>query len=231
MKIFKKMLLATLLTHVSMSDALPSNQFYASLEAGIFKGQFNSKYLDQTDLIPQNISESLMQNGYSGGLALGYTHSFNSHYFVGLELAGVKDGNSASFQSGAANTSFSDQIQMNSHVDFTVIPGVMTQSGFLPYIKVGISRASINDYLTSPVGYDPVMTNYNSSQTSYGFVAGLGLRYLLNDHSWLFVEENYHDYGSVNFSAFQNFSASYSHSAHIYSYATLIGASIALGNV
>ncbi len=228
MKILNRILVSSIfLIYSSFTDALPVNQFYVAVDAGIFKAQFNNKYLDQSDLIPQNITNSSMQNGYTGGLTLGYTRLLNTRYFMGFELSGNLDGNSALFQSGAANTAFSDQIQMNNHVDFTVIPGVMTQSGFFPYIKLGISRASINDNLTSPVGYDPIMTRFNSNQNSFGFVAGLGVRYLSSDHSWIYVEENYHDYGTVNFSAFQNFSANYSHSAHIYSYATLIGASYA----
>lgn len=227
MKILNKLVVSGFLIHASVVYAIPVNQFYGALQGGIFQAQFNSKYLDQSDLIPQNISNTLIQNGYTGGVTLGYTHLINTHYFFSLELTGNLDGNSASFQSGGANTAFSDQIQINNHIDFAVIPGIITQSAFFPYIKLGVSRAVVQDNLSSPVGYDPVMTAYNSNQVIYGFLAGLGVRYWINNRSWLFIEENYHDFGTVNLPSFQNFSANYTHSAHVYSYATLIGVSYA----
>lgn len=229
MKSLNKILIYILLTQVSVANATSSNQnqFYGAINGGILQTQFNSKYLDQTDIIPQNVSNSLIQNGYTGGLALGFTHLINPRYFFSLELSGNLDGNSALFESGASSTAFSDQIQINNNIDFSVMPGIITQSAFFPYFKLGVSRASIQDSLTSPVGYDPVMTQYNTNKTAYGFVTGLGVRYLLNNQSWLFIEANYHDYGTINFSSFDNFSASYTHSAHVYSYAAIIGASFA----
>jgi len=220
--------IATLFTlSTSLACAFSPNQFYGAVQAGIYRAQFNNKYLDQTDFIPQNISDSIMQNGYLGGLTIGYTRLINENYFIGAELTGNITGNSALYQTGAANTAFSDNIQINRSVDLTVTPGIITKSAFFPYVRVGVSRASVLDHLTSPVGYNPVMTQYNTNQNVNGFVAGLGVRYIINDRGWLFVETNYHDYGTVNFSSFQNFSASYSHSAHVYSYAALIGAAYA----
>jgi len=212
------------LTGASVSYAAPTNQFYGAIQGGIFEARFNNNYLDQTDLIPQNISDSLTQNGYTGGLALGYTRLINSRYFVDMELAGNVDGNSALYQSGAANTAFSDKVELDHHIDLTFAPGILTQSDFSPYLKLGISYASVRDYLTSPVGYDPITTQYNTHRNVFGFVTGLGVRYSITDRVKLFAETNYHDYGTLNFSSFQNFSANYTHSAHVYSYGVVLGA-------
>lgn len=216
--------IAPLIILTSNAFALPVNQFYGSLLAGIYQAQFNSSYLDQTDDIPANVSDTFMQNGYTGGVAIGYTHLINPSYFVSLELAGNWNGHTALYQNGGTSTSFSDSVSVDHQFDLTVIPGVVTASAFFPYIKLGISQGHISDSLTSPAGYDPVMTQYNSTKTVYGFVAGLGVRYAVNDRFSLSIETNYHDYGTVNFPSFQNFTATYSHSAHIYAYAAQLGA-------
>ncbi len=217
---------AIFLASVSVSHAnmaFPSDQFYAAIQGGIFQGQFDSRYVDQTDIIPQNISTTLTQNGYTGGLAIGYTHLVNARYFANIELAGNLDGNSALYQSGAANTAFSDKIELKYHFDLTVAPGIITHSDFSPYLKLGISYASVQDNLTSPVGYDPIMMQYNTHKNKWGFVGGLGVRYSITPRVKLFAEANYHDYGTINLSAFENFSATYSHSAHLYSYGAAMG--------
>ena len=40
----------------------------------------------------------------------------------------------------------------------------------------------------------------------------------------LFASADYHDYGTVNFSTFQNYSAAYTHSSKVFSYDVLAGA-------
>lgn len=212
------------LISTSTTYAVPAHQFYGAIQAGVFRAQFNNKYSDQTDIIPQNITNASMQNGYSGGLTLGYTHTLNANYFVSIDLSGDLDGNSALYQSGATNTAFSDTININHHIDLSFMPGVISLSRFYPYLKIGISYASITDHLNSPVGYEPIFTDYSSHKNSLGLVLGMGVRYIVNDHLWLFVETNYHDYGSTHLTSFQNFTASYTHSAHLYSYGTLLGA-------
>lgn len=214
-------------TCISHARAIPNNQFYGSVQGGIFQARFNSNYLDQTDVIPQNISNSLTQNGYTGGLAVGYTRLLGSRYLFNLELAGNLDGNSALYQSGAANTAFSDKIELNHHIDLSVAPGIITASDFFPYLKLGVSYASVRDYVSSPVGYDPIMMQYNSNKNIWGLVAGLGMKYRATEHVGIFAEADYHDYGTLNLSPFQNFSANYTHSARIFSYSIVVGATYA----
>ena len=84
---------------------------------------------------------------------------------------------------------------------------------------------TIQDYLTSPVGFLATNTNFNSHETSFGVVAGLGVSKLISDHVSIFTEATYRDYGSVTFKNFQNFTANYTHTAHIYASDVVLGAS------
>lgn len=62
-------------------------------------------------------------------------------------------------------------------------------------------------------------------QQGIGFAAGIGVTKSIIDTLSIFTEANYHDYGSVSFLGVSNFSANYSHSAHIYSYDAVVGVS------
>ena len=210
--------------HAENLYSTSQGHLYASLDAGIMQANFNANYLDQTDIIPQNISESILQNGYTGGVALGYSRLFREKYFLGAELSAYFNSHSAMYESGAATAAFSDKIKFKNTMDLTVVPGIITNDSSFPYIKLGLSYASLSDYLTSPVGYNPVITNYNASKNAFGFVAALGIKRALTAKTVLFTEVNYHDLGTLQWPSFQNFSAEYSHSAHLCSYALVLGA-------
>jgi opacity protein-like surface antigen len=199
------------------------NTYYVAADLGIFQAQFHSSYMDQTDIIPQNIAESFQQNGYTGGLQIGYSRLITSQYYLGAELAGSYDSHSANFQAGAANTTFSDTVHINNHFDITLVPGVMLNDSTSVYLKVGFTRASVHDSLISPAGFTPTITRYTQNTNANGFVAGLGLEKFLCDKVSIFTEGNYRDYGTINFSNLQNFSAAYTNSSHVYTYDLLLG--------
>ncbi|MDR3478475.1 MAG: outer membrane beta-barrel protein [Gammaproteobacteria bacterium] len=223
----KKIQLLVGFTSVALSSialALPTQPFYVAVNAGIFQGSFDAAYRDQTDLIPQNIAQTLQQHGYSEGLAVGYQRPFRNQYLLGAELSANLDSHNASYQSGAANTSFSNSTQIKNHFDLTFVPGVMLGSTVEGYVKLGLSYASLQDNLTSPVGYTPTMTRFNSNKSVVGFAGGIGVKKFVTEQVSVYVEGDYHDYGSVSFANFQNFTASYTHNAHIYSYGMMLGA-------
>lgn len=207
----------------SASHAAMNSGVYVAADAGIFQASFNQRYLDQTDVIAQNIGESVQQHGYTAGLAVGYQKWICSQYFLGAELSGNLDSREATFQSGASTTAFSDSIQVRNHIDLTFVPGMLLGNSMTAYLKLGISSASINDNLSSPVGFIPTSTVYNSTRRVTGFAAGIGVSKYLTQKISLFVEANYHDYGRVSFPSFQNFSASYTHTAQIYTYGAIAG--------
>jgi opacity protein-like surface antigen len=198
--------------------------FYVAVDAGIFQGAFSHTYTDQSDIISQNISESVQQRGYTEGLAIGYSTLFKEDYLLGAELSANFDSHNAVFQSGASTAAFSDATQIRNHFDLTFVPGIVLSHSIAAYAKLGISFASLRDNLSSPEGTTPTMSSFNSSRTARGFAGALGIKKEITDNVFLFVEGDYHDYGTINFSDFQNFTASYSHSAHVYSYAMVLGA-------
>lgn len=203
--------------------------YYVAANVGIFEGAFSNTYNDLTDVIAQNISEAVQQRGYTTGLALGYSKLVRDKYFLGAELSGNVNSFNATFQSGASSTAFTDTAQIIHQFDLTFVPGILLSSTIESYLKLGVSYGVIQDTVTSPVGYTPVSTRYTSNVNTYGFAAGLGVKKFLSDTVSLFVEGNYHDYGNVSFSNFQNFSATYNHTSHIYSYAAVIGAAANFG--
>lgn len=204
--------------------AMPNKHFYAAVDAGVFQANFATDYLDKTDVISQNISESVLQNGYTGGVALGYIQLINHHYFLGGEVSSHFNSSAANYQSGAATAAFSDTLQLYNYFDFTLVSGIVANSAFSPYLKLGLSYALIQDNLVSPLGYTPALATYHSTNNTLGFTAGLGITYPLNEKISIFSEFNFHDYGTLNFTDFQNFTADYTHSAHLCSYNLSVGA-------
>jgi opacity protein-like surface antigen len=205
----------------SLND--PRAPFYVAAKAGVFQANFNSSYLDQTDVIPQNIAQSFPQNGYTEGLAIGFSKLFYNQYLLGLEFAGSYDSHNANFQAGASTAAFSDTVRIKNHFDLTVVPGIMLNDSTEAYLKLGMSRMNVQDTLVSPVGFTPTITSVSSTASANGFVAGLGFAKAIVKNTSIFVEGNYRDYGTVNFTGFQNFTASYTNSSHVYTYDAAVG--------
>jgi opacity protein-like surface antigen len=223
----RKLVYAFCLTALALYSTAFANSrqsLYLAADAGIFQANFDNKFLDQADVIPQHIVQPTTQHGYSGGLAAGYRYLFNPLVFIGGELSGHLDGHSAALQTGAAASAFSDVVQIKNHVDLTFVPGLKLSETVAAYLKIGVSYASLQDSLISPAGYIPTSTVTNSNKSSVGFAAGLGFQKQINPSAVLFTEANYHDYGTISFPGFQNFSSMYSHTAHVYSYDVLLGA-------
>lgn len=213
---------STTFATTNSTNSFQAHPIYVSVNAGIFKGNFNSSYTDLTDVYQQNISQSVQQNGYTEGFALGYSKLLQQQYLVGVELSANFNSQHANLQAG---TSIADTTQIKNNIDLTFVPGILLNNSLAAYLKLGVSRASLQDKLTSPAGFSPVVTNFNSSPSVTGFAAGLGIKKFITEHVAIFTEGNYHDYGTVNFSQFQNFMANYSHSSRVYSYSVVIGAS------
>ncbi|MDP1573666.1 MAG: hypothetical protein Q8L78_01845 [Coxiellaceae bacterium] len=219
--------LVLLSTFVFSCTALASQNhpFYIAADGGIFQGSFNNQYFDQTDAIAQNFQQTVLQNGYTGGIALGYHHGFtNRRYGLGIELSGHGDTNKATFQEGASSAAFSDTTQINAHMDLTLVPTLYFTKSLNAFLKFGMSLAWIQDNLISPVGNTAAMTTYANSNATLGAALGLGIAKKIAKRFKLYTEADYHDYGTTHFPAFQNFTATYTHASHIYSYDVVCGA-------
>lgn len=204
--------------------ATTNQYFYLSGDTGIFQAIMNQDYQDETDVIGNNIEQPVDQNGYTVGVALGYKYQWRTLYSLGAELSGNLDTQNATYKNGAAGNAFSDATKLQYHVDLTIVPGINLTDTVLGYLKLGVSYASIRDEVTSPTGVFANYVDFNARADAIGFAAGLGVSKEICKHFLLFTEANYHDYGSVDFDDFENFSATYSHSTHVYSYDVVVGA-------
>lgn len=196
---------------------------YFDVNAGIFQGNFDASYKDQTDVIPQPIAETVTQHGYTYGAGIGYRLVVKNDLLIGIELAGNIDTNKGRYDSGSSSTAFQDATQITHNIDILFTPGILITDTFSSYLKLGWSWAAVEDALTSPVGFAPAITGYNSNRNATGFAAGIGFKKYITPGFSVFTEYNYHDYGVVNFTNFTNFTADYTHSAHIYGQSVVLG--------
>jgi outer membrane immunogenic protein len=197
--------------------------FYAGINAGIFTGDFDNVYFDQTSTIAQNVQKDVSQRGYTGGVQLGYRKYLRHGYFVGVEALANADSNNATLREGAQALTFSDKTQFSGHADFVLVPGLTLTKTVSAYAKLGLSVARIRDNVVSPVGSLSTITSYSGVSNPLGFAAGLGVSKNVCRHISLFAEADYHDYGTVTFQNFQNYSAIYTHATHVHSYSVVMG--------
>ncbi len=212
---------------LSSSAFAHHGHFYTAADVGIFTADFDNAYIQQpfTGIsVFQNFQDVALQNGYTGGLELGYSRRFHHRYFWGAEVSGNINSRAAVYQAGVQSSSFYDKTRINGNMDFDFVPGIKLTRTISAFMKLGVSIAWIKDNLTSPVGYFATMTNYSNANTAVGFAAGLGVSKLISKHWSLFSEADYHDYGTINFVSFQNYSYSYAHSTRAYSYDVVAGA-------
>src|SRR3990167_8415272 len=166
-----------------------NNPFYIAAGAGIMSANFNLKYNDLLDVIPQNFANSVSQNGYTGGLAVGYSHLVFERYLIGLELSGnALTNNYAKLYQGSSSAAFNDTLQLKYFVDLDIVPGILLTDSVAAHLKLGLSNASVYDSLTSPTGLIPGITNYHYTKTQVGFAAGLGVKKYLSSHWSVFSE-------------------------------------------
>jgi opacity protein-like surface antigen len=168
------------------------------------------------------------QNGYSGGVAIGYHKSFLNEYFIGGELSASAPTDEASFASGASSTAFNDKLSIGGNIDLSLISGFALTDSTSVYARIGLSYAAISTEINTPTGFTPSYVNSSSSRNKFGGGFGLGFKKFVTTNTALFTEYQYHDYGTVNFPNFQNFTATYSHSARVYTQNLIIGLAYAL---
>lgn len=214
MKYFKVSLsvLVTYLVILSPSFAFSLNNYYISGALGNFQANFNFLDKDRSDAIKQDIAESIQQNAYDVGLAIGYTQEI-CQYHIGFEFAGHYVTGSARYRSGAATAAFKDKMKIHYYLDALFVPGISITDSLIAYLKLGLSLARIEDTLSSPAGFLPVYTSYHSQSNEFGFVGGLGVKQRITPNIFIYAEYLYHDYQTAQFERFMNFSAHYSHQA------------------
>lgn len=194
--------------------ATASGPWYLSASGSVFQGQFNTQYNDQTDAIQQNLRQSVQQNGYLGSIAAGYLHTCHNNYLLGGELSISGTTSTALYSAGAASNAINDKTSIPYFADLALLAGFVLSDSTYLYAKIGFSYAAIDSNLNSPTGFIPSYIQANATRYAPGGVFGLGLKKMINSHVAVYGEYNYHDYATVDFANFQNFTATYSHTVH-----------------
>ncbi len=144
---------------------------------------------------------------------------------MGGEFSANYQSGNARFASGAATSAFNDKIYLNRSLELAIIPGVFITDTTALYGRVGASYASLTNRLNSPAGFVPVTVNTNSNSNIVAGTLGVGIKKFVTNNIAIFSEYNYHDYGTMDFPDFINFTATYSHAVRIYSQEITFGAS------
>lgn len=191
------------------------SSFYLAAAGGVSQATFNSIYQDKTDIIQQNIADTVAQEGYTTSIAAGYKKYFHHLYSLGLELSANIYTSDAVFKSGAATTAFTDTSKLRQSADVNFLSGLLVTPNIETYLKIGVSVAHVEDTLTTPVGYLPILVTHHSTKNVGGLVAGLGLRMWLNARTAVFAEYTNRQYSKIPFANFTNFTAAYTHTAKL----------------
>jgi opacity protein-like surface antigen len=200
----------------------PCHAFYIAGDVGIYQAYLNTRYNDVTDLIPANSALSLSQNGYSYGVAIGYSRRVGEWALLGAEASGTFHTTYAYYANAGG---YNNTIKIKNNADIVFVPGMFLTDTIASYLKIGISTAHISNYVTSQVGFVPVVTNFSSSFNVLGAAFGIGIKKYICPDFAIFSEYSYHDFGNRNLAHFTNFTASYVETAHIYTNELLVGAS------
>lgn len=186
--------------------------FYVGLNAGVFQSIFQLNYSDLTNAFPNNTNVNINQQGYTGGLALGYRWMYSPNYFLGYELQGSFDTNNTSY---AAQT-ITEQVSGKYHFDLTLDPGMRLAGNTFGYLKIGASYGYFKDQVNAPTGVFPTYVNTSKSHWLWGFVLGIGATKAITRNLMLFAEYNYRDFGNYNLPNFTAYTTTYSHTNRVY---------------
>ena len=213
-------------SHILASNSLDiQHEIYLTANAGIFTGNFNNNYTDTTDLIPIDVAGvSVVQNGATGGIGLGYNAILADKYLLGAAIVQNFNSKQITFSTGSNGMVLSDTSSINNNLDIIIKPGIKITERFAAYLNGGLSLAYLKNNLVSLANYIlPAYTTYNNNKHLIGYVVGIGAKFDLMQHVGVFAEYNYRDYGTVSLPNFDNLTATYSRSGRITTNAVTCG--------
>ena len=146
----------------------------------------------------QLIDPTKLKNSMNFGVALGYGITNN----VRAELA-INHFQNFKYQATNkqhANVSYKQKISstsafINGYYD------IKEMNGFIPYVTIGFgfSKNKAGDFSTNVKGKTPHIDPKGKTQTEFGYNAGAGLAYNLNEHVTLdLINYKYYDLGQVS---------------------------------
>lgn len=185
---FKTSLLcASLLVGVSTAAMADFSGFYIGPQVSYtwMNTTASTTSAGETDSVPS------YPNGFSLGPHVGWAYQMNEWVFA---LEGTYSGGSFSDKTpNPDNDGYSQKTKVSQI--YTVAPLVgYTEDSWLFYGKAGYASGNVEDALYNTAGTNVA----NDNQRQSGWLAGLGLSYMLNDNNAIGLEYDYMHFGSTD---------------------------------
>jgi opacity protein-like surface antigen len=140
--------------------------------------------------------------GWVGGLMLGYGMMMNDWFYLGGEVFGNFSGvdqNMSSVLSTADGDNIQTSFQVNGSWGIGLLPGIKMTDSTLTYVRLGWNWANLKQ-TGSAFDADAVPTTFtgNKTNTSNGFVFGVGMETLIVDNWSLRGEFDHTWYSNYN---------------------------------
>lgn len=135
----------------------------------------------------------LAANGWVGGLMLGYGAMMSDWFYLGGEIFANVSNADQNFSTAVTGSTYTNKFEVNSSYGLGLLPGIKMTDSTLTYVRLGWNWANLktNETLTSTAAS-------SKSNTSNGFVFGVGMETLIVDNWSLRGEYDHTWYGSYN---------------------------------
>lgn len=144
-------------------------------------------------------------NGWVGGLMLGYGMMVNEWFYLGGELFGNVSGvnqNMSAILDTTDGDSATTNFQVNGSYGLGVLPGIKMTDSTLTYVRLGWNWVNLKQKITvvdtDAVAPVPTTVSASNSNTTNGFVFGVGMETLIVDNWSLRGEFDHTWYSNFN---------------------------------
>jgi outer membrane immunogenic protein len=135
-------------------------------------------------------------NGWVGGLNLGYGMMMTDMFYLGGEVFANWSNASNNLTATAGTTTGNLQFDVGSSYGIGLLPGIKMTDSTLTYVRLGWNWANLKTTASQTVA--GVTTSGSNSNTSNGFVFGVGMETLLVDNWSLRGEFDHTWYSNYN---------------------------------
>ncbi len=139
----------------------------------------------------------LNATGWVGGLMLGYGKYINEWFYLAGEIFGNVSGAETRFSAATATESVTGKFEVNGSWGLALLPGARLNDTSLGYVRLGWNWANLKANASSTVPPAAAVAG-SKTNTSNGFVFGVGIETLLWDNWSLRGEFDHTYYNSFN---------------------------------
>lgn len=193
-------------TTTTLARALPTlkDGYYVAVFVGYDNYQMQDKILYANTASDYRVeaNPTLAVTGVAGNLTIGYGKYLGvlRKYYLGLELALTGSGADNDFQIIIPEMSFQMDTDIVVEASFgaALITGFRWNDATLVYLKLGYSGTliSIDETVRKLNDYSSVSVEYDTDNTSHGYLYGVGIDSMFNDQFSLRVEYTHASYRS-----------------------------------